>query len=72
MRKNIMDKIVSLALLIDGALFSVLGFSAMNASGAGVSQVFSGLSGSGAWMFGGGIAAAIAGLTTLVRGAKGI
>ena len=66
-----MNRIISLALLVGGVVFIVLGISAINSFSSDVSRFFTGSPTDKAiWMLIGGIVAAIIGITMTLRGSK--
>jgi hypothetical protein len=66
-----MNKIVSLALLIGGAVPIIFGVQATDAFSSDVSRFFTGSpTGKAVWMLIGGIVAAIVGLTMTLRSTK--
>lgn len=66
-----MNRIISLALLVGGVVFIVLGISATNSFSSDVSRFFTGSPTDKAiWMLIGGIVAAIIGITMTLRGSK--
>jgi hypothetical protein len=70
-RKSIMNKAVSIALIIGGIVLIVLGVQAMDSFGSDVSRFFTGSpTDKAVWMLIGGIVAASVGFFGSVRGAK--
>jgi hypothetical protein len=70
--KTIMNKIVSLALLVGGVILIVLGVTATNSFSSDVSKFFTGSPTDKAiWMLIGGIVAVVVGLGGSLRGSKG-
>jgi hypothetical protein len=66
-----MNKLVSLALLVGGAVLIVIGINAANSFSSDVSRFFTGSpTDKAVWMLIGGIAAAIIGLFGVMRGSK--
>ena len=66
-----MNKIISLALLIGGVVFMVIGINATNSFGSDVSRFFSGSPTDKAiWMLIGGTVAAVIGLVSTLRSWK--
>ncbi len=66
-----MNKLLPIALLVGGVVLIVLGVSAMNSFSSDVSRFFTGSpTDKAVWMLIGGIAAAVTGLTMVLRGAK--
>lgn len=66
-----MIKIVSLALLVGGVALIIFGVAATNSFSSDVSRFFTGSPTDKAiWMLVGGIVAAVAGLTMMMRGSK--
>lgn len=66
-----MNKSFSIALLVVGVVLMIVGISAMNSFSSDVSRFFTGApTDKAVWMLIGGIAAAIAGLTMMLRGSK--
>lgn len=70
-RKVVMNKIVSLALLIGGVVLIIAGINASNSFSSDVSRFFTGSpTDKSIWMLIGGTVAAIIGLTGTLRGTK--
>ena len=66
-----MNKIVSLALLVGGVVFIIIGINATNSFSSDVSRFFTGSpTDKAVWMLIGGILAAVVGLAGTVRGSK--
>jgi hypothetical protein len=66
-----MNRLVSLALLIVGIVLVIIGINATNSFGSDVSRFFTGSPTDKAiWMLIGGAAAALVGLTGMLRGSK--
>lgn len=66
-----MNKIVSLALLVGGAVLIIIGINATNSFSSDVSRFFTGSpTDKAVWMLIGGIVAAIVGLTMTMRSSK--
>jgi hypothetical protein len=69
--KPVMNRIVSLALLVGGVVFIVLGINATNSFSSDVSRFFTGSpTDKAVWMLIGGIVAASVGLIGMLRGSK--
>jgi len=67
-----MNKAVSIALLVGGAVLVIVGISATNSFSSDVSRFFTGSpTDKAVWMLVGGILAVIVGLTGTLRGSKG-
>lgn len=70
-RKRIMNKAISIALIIGGLVLIVLGVQAMDSFGSDVSRFFTGSpTDKAVWMLIGGIIAASVGLYGTARGAR--
>lgn len=70
--RNIMNKAVSIALLVGGAILMIIGISATNSFSSDVSRFFTGSpTDKAVWMLVGGAVAVIVGLTGALRGSKG-
>jgi Protein of unknown function (DUF3185) len=70
-RKAVMNKIISLALLIGGVVLMVIGINATNSFGSDVSRFFSGSpTDKATWMLIGGTVAAVIGLVSTLRSWK--
>ena len=66
-----MNKLVSLALLVGGAVLIIIGINATNSFSSDVSRFFTGSPTDKAiWILIGGIVAAVVGLTGTLRGSK--
>jgi uncharacterized membrane protein YidH (DUF202 family) len=69
--KTVMNKIVSLALLVGGVVLVVIGISATNSFSSDVSRFFTGSpTDKAVWMLIGGIIAAVIGLFGTLRGSR--
>lgn len=67
-----MNKAVSIALLVGGAILMIIGISATNSFSSDVSRFFTGSpTDKAVWMLVGGAVAVIVGLTGALRGSKG-
>jgi hypothetical protein len=67
-----MNKAVSIALLVGGAILMIIGISATNSFSSDVSRFFTGSpTDKAVWMLVGGAVAVIVGLTGTLRGSKG-
>lgn len=67
-----MNKAVSIALLVGGAVLIIFGISASDSFGSDVSRFFTGSpTDKAVWMLIGGIVAIVVGLTGTLRGSKG-
>ena len=70
-RKVIMNKIISLALLVGGIVLIIIGFNATNSFNSDVSRFFTGSpTDKAVWTLIGGVVAALAGLAMLWRSPK--
>jgi hypothetical protein len=70
-RKSIMNKIISLALLVGGVVLIIVGVNATNSFSSDVSRFFTGSpTDKAVWMLIGGIVAASIGLTGALRSSK--
>jgi len=70
-RKVVMNKLVSLALLVGGVALIIVGINATNSFSSDISRFFTGSPTDKAiWILIGGIVAAVVGLTGTLRGSK--